>query len=74
MWDMFLNSLKLLFRGKLFRDPRAVAKRWFIGFVVSLVAVIALAKAGLPIWLTVLVVALGTGLLQPYLFKDLKYN
>ncbi|GIX26761.1 MAG: hypothetical protein KatS3mg123_0642 [Burkholderiales bacterium] len=74
MWDMFLNSLKLFFKGKLFRDPRAVFRKWLIGFLASLIAVIVLAKAGLPIGWTVAIAALGTGLLQPYLFKDLKYN
>lgn len=74
MWDMFLNSLKLFFKGKLFRDPRAVFRKWLIGFLAALIAVIVLAKAGLPIGWTVAIAALGTGLLQPYLFKDLKYN
>lgn len=74
MWDMFLNSFKLFLKGRLFRDPRQVMKMWFIGFIVSLLIVVVLAKLGVPLWLTVAIAALATGALQPYLFKDLKYN
>ena len=73
MWDMFLNSLKLFFRGKLFREPKQVLRQWLIGLLVALVALVLLVKLGLPIWLAVLLVSLGVGALQPWLFKDLKY-
>jgi hypothetical protein len=71
---MFTNSLRLFLKGKLFREPREVLKKWLIGFALALVGVLALAKAGLPLGLTVVVAALAVGALQPYLFKDLKYN
>lgn len=74
MWTMFVNSLKLFVQGKLFRDPRAVARQWLLGTVISLVALVVLAKLGVPVWLAVLITAFGAGCLQPYLFKDLKYN
>ncbi|MEO7500754.1 MAG: hypothetical protein ABIX11_14310 [Casimicrobiaceae bacterium] len=74
MWDMFVNSFKLFFKGKLFRDSGQVLKKWLIGFAVALVAVVVLARVGVPLWLAVLVSALGAGALQPYLFRDLKYN
>ena len=74
MLDMFLNTLRLFVKGKLFRDPRAVMKQWLIGFAVAFGALLVLALIGLPLWLDVLLAALGAGLLQPYLFKDLKYN
>lgn len=74
MLDMFLNSAKLFMKGKLFRDPAAVARQWAIGFAVALALVLSLGLIGLPIWLAVLVAALGAGALQPWLFKDLKYN
>lgn len=73
MWDMFLNSLKLFFRGKLFREPKQVLRQWLIGLLVALVALVILVKLGLAIWLAVLLVSLGVGALQPWLFKDLKY-
>jgi hypothetical protein len=73
MWDMFTNSMKLFVKGKLFRDSRAVLRQWVIGFAASLVALVVLAKIGLPLWLCVAAVALGVGALQPLLFKNLKY-
>jgi hypothetical protein len=30
-------------------------------------------KAGVPLWIAVTLVALTAGVLQPYLFKNLKY-
>lgn len=74
MWDMFLNSFKLFLKGKLFREPRQVLTKWFIGFALALVLLLVLAKAGVPLWLTIVIASFGAGALQPYLFKDLKYN
>ncbi len=74
MWDMFTNSLRLFLKGRLFRDPRQVLRQWLIGVALTLVAFVVLAKLGLPLWLAVLLVSLGGGAVQPYLFKDLKYN
>ncbi len=74
MWDMFSNSFRLFLKGKLFREPREVAKKWLIGFIVALIAVVVLAYAGLQLWLAVIVASFVAGALQPYLFRDLKYN
>lgn len=74
MWDMFSNSLTLFLKGKLFREPVEVLKKWLIGVTVSLVAVVVLAKLGLPLWLAVVVAAASVGALQPYLFRNLKYS
>ncbi len=74
MWDMFSNSFRLFLKGKLFREPRQVVKKWLIGFIVALIAVVVLAYAGLPLWLAVIIASLVAGALQPYLFRDLKYN
>ena len=74
MWGMLTNWLRLLFRGRLFRDPRMVLRQWLIGVAMSCVAVVVLARLGLPLWLTVALVALAAGTLQPFLFKHLKYD
>jgi hypothetical protein len=71
---MFVNSLKLFVKGKLFREPRQVLRQWLIGFAVSLAGVVVLAQVGLPLWLAIAIAALGSGALQPFLFKDLKYD
>jgi hypothetical protein len=74
MWTMFINSLKLFLRGKLFREPGRVARKWLIGVGVAAVLLVGLALAGAPLWLAMTVASVSSGLLQPYLFKNLKYN
>ena len=74
MWDMFSNSFRLFLKGKLFRDPREVAKKWLISLIAALVVVVILGYAGVPLWLAVIIASFGAGALQPYLFRDLKYN
>lgn len=74
MWSMFLNSFKLFCKGKLFREPLEVFKQWLIGFVASAVLLIVLVKLGLALWLALVLVAIGVGALQPWLFRDLKYD
>jgi hypothetical protein len=71
--DVFANALRLFFRGKLFRDPKMVARQWAIGLAVTSTVLVVLAKLGTPLWLAVAVAAAGGGALQPWLFKDLKY-
>jgi len=73
MWQAFTSSVQLLFKGKLFREPGAAFRQWLIGFAISAVGVVLLVKLGLPLGLAVVVVALAAGLLQPLLFKNLKY-
>ena len=73
MWDMFSNSLRLFLKGKLFREPGAVFRQWLIGFVASLATVVILVKLGVPLWIAVAAAALAAGMLQPFLFKNLKY-
>lgn len=72
MFDMFMNSVKLFFAGKLFRDSRAVLTQWFKGFAVCLVLLLAVGWFVSPL-LGVVVASLMGGLIQPVLFKDLKY-
>jgi len=73
MWDMFANSVKLFCTGRLFREPRAVLRQWLIGSIASLLAMIVLVKLAVPLWLSVIAVAVLAGVLQPFLFKNLKY-
>lgn len=73
MWDLFNSSLRLLLKGKLFREPLAALRQWSIGFTGSLVAMVLLVKLGLPLGVAVVLVAVAAGLSQPYLFKNLKY-
>ena len=72
MLDMFFNSVKLFFAGKLFRDNRAVAVQWLKGFGISLALLLVLGFVLSPV-VGVVVAALAGGFMQPLLFKDLKY-
>ena len=72
MFDMFANSAKLFFAGKLFRDGRAVLMQWLKGFGLCLALLLALGWGVSP-WVGVVVASLVGGFVQPVLFKDLKY-
>lgn len=74
MWSMFVNSLTLFLKGKLFREPRQVMQQAFIGAAVAAVLLVGLALAGLPLVVALAVAAMVAGSLQPYLFKNLKFN
>ncbi len=74
MVDMFWNSVLLFFRGRLFQDPRKVMLLAGVGIGFTALAVILLTKIGLPIWLTVTAAGFLGGVLQPRLFRDLKYR
>ena len=74
MLDMIVNTLKLFLHGKLFRDPWSVLRQWLIGFVITVTSLVVLVSVGMPLWLSIMIVALGVGALQPYLFKDIKYR
>ena len=72
MFDMFMNSVKLFFAGKLFRDSRMVLMQWLKGFGVCLALLLVLGWFVSPL-VGVVVAALVGGFIQPLLFKDLKY-
>lgn len=72
MFQMFLNSAKLFFAGRLFRDGRAVFVQWLKGFALCLVLLLAVGSAVSPL-AGVIVTGLIGGAMQPVLFKDLKW-
>ena len=72
MLDMFVNSVKLFFAGRLFRDNRAVLRQWLKGFAACLALLLVIGWVVSPL-AGVLVTGLVGGALQPLLFKDLKW-
>ena len=72
MFDMSMNSVKLFFAGKLFRDNRDVLVQWLKGFGVCLALLLVLGWFVSPLAGVVVASVVG-GLIQPVLFKDLKY-
>ena len=74
MWSMAITSIGLFFRGKLFANPAQAYRQIAIGVLVTAVLLFVLAVAGVPVWLAALIAGFGGGMLQPYLFKDLRYR
>ena len=73
MLRMFINSMRLFCHGKLFRDRAMVFRQWLKGFVLTLTVLIVVGYFGGAL-LGVSVASLLGGALQPWLFKNLKYN
>lgn len=73
MFDMFMNSVKLFFAGRLFRDHRAALHQWLKGFGLTLAVLLVVGWFTSPLWGVVVASLLG-GVAQPLLFKDLKYD
>jgi hypothetical protein len=74
MLEIFLHSIGLFLRGKLFQDPGHVVRQAALGVVLTALVCVALLKLSGLLWLAVLVSALVGGVMQPFLFKNLKYN
>tara|TARA_R110000782_G_scaffold48146_6_gene105525 strand:- start:6388 stop:6612 length:225 start_codon:yes stop_codon:yes gene_type:complete len=74
MFDMFLNSVTLFFKGKLFQDMNMVIRQTFFGVAIAAALLIIAVKAGLTLWIAVLATSLISGAIQPLLFKNLKYR
>jgi hypothetical protein len=74
MLEMFVHSIGLFLRGKLFQNPGHVVRQSAIGVVLTALVCVALLELSGTLWLAVLVSALVGGALQPFLFKNLKYS
>jgi len=73
MLDMFINSISLFCKGCLFQDLSHVIRQATIGMVIAALIVIIAVKAGLALWMAIIIASLISGGIQPYLFRDLKY-
>lgn len=71
---MFMGSMQMFLKGKLFRDNKLVIMQGAIGVAVAVILIVILGKLVLPMWAAALMGGFVTGALMPYLFKDLKYN
>ena len=72
MLGTVVNSARLFFAGKLFRDNGAVMVQWLKGFACCLTLLLLLGWFVSPL-IAVVVTAIVGGFIQPLLFKDLKY-
>lgn len=72
MFQMFMNSARLFFKGKLFRDNGAVFRQWLRGFLLTLAVLLVVGFIVNPL-IGVIVASLVGGAAQPYFFRNLKY-
>ena len=73
MFGMFKSSVVLFLQGRLFQDLGSVLRQMGIGVVITLAVFIALHFFNSPPWLSIVIASFVGGLLQPFLFKNLKY-
>ncbi|MBY0362109.1 MAG: hypothetical protein K2X45_09400 [Phreatobacter sp.] len=74
MLGMAINSAKLFFTGKLFKDNATVVRLLLTGFGAGAAAGILIGWFFAPIWIAAPVAGLVAGYLQPILLKNVKYN
>jgi hypothetical protein len=74
MWQLAVASIRLFFAGKLFANHAAVLRQSLLGVAATAAAAAGLALAGLPILAAAGVAGFAGGLLQPFLFKNLRYR
>ncbi|MFN6472236.1 MAG: hypothetical protein RMY36_021550 [Nostoc sp. SerVER01] len=65
-------SAKLLFKGKLLRDPIYFIQRTAIATAVGSLLLVLFAQAEIPFCLPVTLSSLVTGMIMPFLLKDFK--
>jgi len=73
VFQVFSSSVQLFLKGRLFRDGRQVLSQWLKGFFLTLGLLLVAGWLFNPVIGVILGSVVG-GALQPYLFKDLKYN
>ena len=74
MWEAGLDSIKLFLRGKLFANLHHAMGLAFVGMVATGLGFVVLAKLGIPVLAAGSIAAFGGGMLQPRLYKNLKYR
>ena len=72
MLGMAMNSAKLFFAGKLFKDNKTVVRQLMMGAGAGVIAGIVIGLFS-PIWVAAIAAGAVSGAVQPVLFKDLKY-
>lgn len=65
-------STKLLVKGKLLRNPGYFAKETVIGVMLGFLMLLGLHELGLQLWASIALSSFVTGMLMPFLLKDVK--
>ncbi len=72
MLEMAMNSAKLFFAGKIFKDNKKVFQQLALAVLVGVVLIVALSQVA-PLWIAAMIGGGVAGFLMPVLFKNLKY-
>lgn len=72
--ELISDTIELLLQGRLFRDFGFVIRQGLIGVVIAAVLLWVMVKVGVSVTIAVLATAVLAGLIQPYLFKDIKFH
>lgn len=72
MLDLAWYSAKLFFKGKLFRNPGYFYRQLALGVLIGSSVLVGLGETGLNLALVIAISSLVTGMIMPFLFKDLK--
>ncbi|XHU95430.1 MAG: hypothetical protein JJP05_06775 [cyanobacterium endosymbiont of Rhopalodia gibba] len=72
MLRLIWYSAKLFFKRKLIRNSGYLYKQFALGFVIGLLLLVGLYKMEINLALAIAVSSLVTGMLMPFLLKDIK--
>lgn len=74
MFEMVRHSIVLFFQGRLFADPGKVYQRLAIGLVITIAIFIGMSFARIDPRISAGVAGFVGGMLQPHLFRDLRFR
>jgi hypothetical protein len=72
MLEIGWYSAKLLLKGKLIRDPLDFIKQVALAATVGVLLLIVMAQMETTLLLPIIISSLGTGIIMPFLLKDMK--
>jgi len=71
--DMITDTMKLVLAGKLFRNNGYVLRQFAIGMLMASVIFVLLFKLGIGLTLAAVITSIISGMVQPFLLKDIKF-
>lgn len=72
MLEVAWYSMKLFFKGKLLRDPIYFYRQLTFGVIIGLLLLVGLGETGINLSIAILISSLITGMVMPFLLKDIK--
>jgi len=72
MLELSWFSIKLFFKGKLFRDPIYFIRQTIIASGIGTVILVLLGQSSIPLCIPITVASLTTGVIMPFLLQDFR--